>query len=206
MKKEIYDYMDLIPLYPEIFSWLTGKTLGGVAKKGYFQYFDKELWLPIKELIISVREKKNKSKLDYEFLSCCYTGELYRIQTYNPRKKGFVYPMGYYQSWAGKEGLEEISRMGGSLLLLCGHATEKDVAIDTFRLLCFMFKYFDINIPDICHEPSQLCRYEKECEIVMPIHKESIDNLVVIDAKNIIKWRTDGNSLPKDKWYRKDLR
>lgn len=88
MKKEIYDYMDLIQLYPEIFSWLTGKTLGGIARKGYFQYFDKELWLPIKEFIISVREKENKTKLDYEFLSCCYTGEVYRIQTYNPWKKG----------------------------------------------------------------------------------------------------------------------
>lgn len=114
--------------------------------------------------------------------------------------------MGYYQSWVREEGLEEVSRMEGSLLLLCGHATEKDVAMDTFRLLCFMFKYFDINIPDIYHEPSQLCRYEKECEIVMPIYKGAIDNLLVVDAKDIIKWRTDGNSLPKDKWYRKGLR
>ena len=202
LEKEDVVYQKLVGLYPPIFKWLTSKTLGEGAKKSYYQYYDKELWLPIKDIIISIRDKKDKSKIDNELLECCHIGEVYRIHRYNDCKKGHIYPWGCYQSWALEGGLEKFTKLGGTVLLLCGHAAEEDFAINTFDLLCFMFRNFQIVIPDRFHEPKQLLTYEDELEIVMSIKQESLDNVVIVDSREIINWRECGVELPKEKWFR----
>lgn len=202
LEKEVNVYKKLVELYPKIFSWLASKTLGEGARKSYYQYYDKELWLPIKEIIISIMDKKDKSKIDNELLNCCHIGEVYRIHRYSNRKNGYICPLGYYQSWTLEKGIEKLSKIGGKVLLLCGHATEEDFAINTFDLLCFMFGNFQVTIPDIFHEPKQLLAYEDEYEIVMPIKQESIDNVVIVDAREIVNWRECGVELQKEKWFR----
>lgn len=202
-EKDVIVYQKLVELYPQIFKWLASKTLGEDARKSYYQYYDKELWLPIKEIIISIRDKKDKTKIDNELLECCYIGEVYRIHRYNDCKKGHIYPWGCYQSWAQEEGLEKLTKMGGTVLLLCGHATEEDFAINTFDLLCFMFRNFKVAIPDRFHEAKQLLIYEDEFEIAMPIKQESLDKVMIVDSREISNWRECGVELTQEKWFRK---
>ena len=203
LEKDIVIYQKLVQLYPKIFKWLASKTLGEEARKSYYQYYDKELWLPIREIIISIRDKKDKTKIDIELLECCYIGEVYRIHRYNDCRKGHIYTWGCYQSWAQEEGLEKLSKMGGTALLLCGHAIEDDFALNTFDLLCFMFRNFKVSVPNGFHEPKQLLVYEEEFEIVMPIKQDVLDKVVIVDSRELTNWRECGTELPREKWLRR---
>ena len=179
--------------------------MGGYSKESNFKYFDKNLWIPIETMILDVKKKEHKSILEQELLSCCYLGSLYRIHRYNDRLKGYICPLGHFQSWTMEAGFNTISRMGGQILLICGHTNKNTIAINTFELLCFIIKNFGIEIPNRLYDPKNLCKYEEEYEIVMPMNVENIDNLLVVDSRNIQDWKTLGREIPREKWFRKKL-
>lgn len=206
MKETKIDYTQLIELYPLIYQWLTTQTLGGYSKKSKFQYYDKKLWIPLQEMFREVGKVEYKSLLDEEFLKCCYMGNVYRIQTYNERLKGYICPLGCYQSWTTEDGFEAISRIGGNVLLICGHVNENTIAINTFELLCFIIRCFKPMLPYDRYHPKNLEMYEPEFEIVMPIKESLIDKVIIVDSKKIEAWKTVGIEIPYNKWFRKDLR
>ena len=85
-------YEQLKELYPHINSWLTTKTLGGYSTKSNFQYYNKVLWLPLRNLYLAVKAKESTTAVDEEFLACIYTGKVFRIHNYSDTKKGDVKP------------------------------------------------------------------------------------------------------------------
>ncbi len=132
-------------------------------------------------------------------------GNVYRIQTYNERLKGYICPMGYYQSWTTEDGFKAISKIGGKVLLICGHVNKNVIAINTFELLCFIIRHFKLVLPDSRYHPQNLKMYEHEFEIVMPIKESLIDKVIVVDSKKVEDWKTIGIEIPYNKWFRKDL-
>lgn len=185
--------------YDELRSWLTTKTLGGTTHKSFFQYYDQSLWLPIQKILKNIASHKIPSISEVEFLSCHYTGELFRVQSFYKRRRGHVYPLGCYQSWAREPGLQALSKMGGEVLLIRGHASSSDYAISTSELL------LNVN-PEIWFQAfsgkNELSRYKNECEVVMPINTDNIDEILIMDSAQLCEWRTCGTPLPKEKWFR----
>ena len=189
--------------YDDLKSWLTTKTLGGTSHKSFFQYYDKKLWLPIRKMLENAASSKTPSISEAELLSCRYSGELFRIQRYYKRKHGQVYPLGCYQSWSREAGLQALSNIGGEILLIRAHASPLDYAISTSELL------LNIN-PEVwslvfCGR-HELSRYKNECEVVMPISTDNIDELLVVESAHLCEWRTYGTPLPKEKWFRNNWR
>ena len=189
--------------YNELHSWLTTKTLGGHSHKSTFQYYDKSLWLPVKELLVSAYENENRSLPEAELLSCCYTGEFFRIHRFYKNKHSHVYPLGCYQSWSRESGLEALSKIGGEVILIRGHATISDYAISTSELLLNMqpdiwFLFFS--------DQHKLSRYKNEHEVVMPIRVTNVDEILVVEAAHLCDWRACGIPLPKEKWFRNNLK
>lgn len=180
-------------------SWLTTKTLCGYSHKSSFHYYDKQLWLPLKKSIESINKSTNKSIEELELLSCCYTGELFRIQNYNERKHAHIFPLGCYQSWCMEEGLDALSKSGGRVILIQGRAYPEDYAIKTMELMLYLK-------PEICRllfsGKHELSRYMKECEIVMPIKEPNIENVYVIESKHLTEWRNFAEPIPQEKWFR----
>lgn len=185
--------------YEEFHNWLTTKTLGGHSYKSTFQYYDKHLWLPIKELLVRAYENDNRSLPEAELLSCCYTGELFRVHRFYKKKHRHVYPLSCYQSWSRESGLEALSKMGGEVLLIRGHATISDYAISTSELLLNMQPDIGSLFFSGQHE---LSRYKNENEVVMPIRVENIDEVLVVDSVHLCEWSTYGTPLPREKWFR----
>ena len=180
-------------------SWLTTKTLGGVPKKDSFKYYDKHLWIPIRNTLKSIVDSGDKSIEERELLSCCYSGELFRIHTYNKRLRAHVYPLECYQSWCTEGGLEAFSRRGGQVLLIRGHANPEDYAIKTIELMFYLEP--DIFWP-VFSGHHELCRYVPEYEVAMPIRKENIDELYVVDSAHLTEWRNYGTPVMREKWFR----
>ena len=185
--------------YDDLKSWLTTKTLGGTSHKSFFQYYDKKLWLPIRKMLENAALGNPPSTFDEDLLSCRYTGELFRVQRYNKRKHGQVFPLGCYQSWSREAGLQALSNLGGEVLLIRGHASPSDYAISTAELL------LNVN-PKVwslffCGQ-HELSRYKNECEVVMPIRVDNIDEMLVVESKHLCDWHTYGTALPQSKWFR----
>ena len=180
-------------------SWLVTKTLGGFSHKSFFQYYDKQLWMPIKNVLETIKERTNNSIDELELLSCCYTGELFRVQHYNERARAHVFPLGCYQSWCTEEGLDALSRIGGRVLLIRSHATSDDYAIDTIKLMAYLEPEIWGRLFSGTHE---LSRYVPECEVVMPIKKTNVDNMYVVEATRLTEWKSFGEPIKQEKWFR----
>ena len=195
-KELIYD-----PISPGqlLRDWLATKTLCCVARKSTFQYYDKHLWLPIRERINSVLKSVDRTPDDLELLSCCYTGELFRVQYYNERAKAHVYPLGCYQSWSTEHGLEALSSIGGRILLIRGHSHPEDYAIRTIDLLVCLQPEIREPLFTGMHE---LSRYCCEHEVVMPITRESIDEIYIVEAEHLTNWKEYATPLASEKWFR----
>lgn len=197
------DFEKLNKLYPLIYEWLTCKTFGNKAYESSFRYYDENLWLQIANMVNSIRGKTRQTKLEKEFLSCVYTGKIYRIHTYDESRKYHIYPWGHYQSWSTEEGLSMFRKHGGKKLLICAETRQNDVAINTFSLLTFMFKNLNVKIPNERYHPKHLCVYEEENEIVFPINKENIYNVVIIEANHLTEWEFLDDIVPKHFWFAK---
>ena len=180
-------------------SWLTTKTLGGFSRKSSFQYYDKHLWMPIQNILKSIACNADKSSEELELLSCCYSGELFRVHNYNKCARAHVFPLEHYQSWCAEDGLEALSGLGGQVLLIRGHASPEDYAIKTIELMLFLEPEIFGPLLSGRHE---LCRYVPECEIAMPIRKSNVDDLYVVDAAHLTEWRNFGTPIKQEKWFR----
>ena len=180
-------------------NWLTTKTLCGHSHKSSFLYYDKQLWLPLKRTIESINKRANKSIEELELLSCCYTGELFRIQNYNENKRAHIFPLGRYQSWCTEDGLDVLSKTGGCVLLIRGHASPEDCAIKTMELMFYLKPEISGLLFSGKHE---LSRYIKEHEVVMPIKKPNIDSVYIVESKHLAEWRSFAEPLKQEKWFR----
>ena len=179
--------------------WLTTKTLGGFSRKSSFQYYDKHLWKPIQNALKSITEHTEKSIEELELLSCCYSGELFRVHNYNKRVLAHVFPLGCYQSWCTEDGLEALSGLGGQVLLIRGHASPEDFAIKTLELMLYLKPEIFKPLFSGHHE---LCRYVPESEVSMPIKKSNVDGMYVVEADRLAEWRTFAKPIEQEKWFR----
>lgn len=197
MNKEVIN--DPVFLIQELSDWLATKTLGGATKKSTFQYYDKHLWLPLRKQLDFIMNKNQRSLSDLEMLSCCYTGELFRVHRYFERAKSHIYPLGCYQSWCTEAGLDALSSLGGQVLLLRGHANPEDYAIRTIDLLLHLQPEIRKPLFSGTHALSRYCR---EHEVVMPITKDNIDGIFIMEAAHLSNWRNCGKPLSPEKWFR----
>ena len=195
-------YEQLKELYPHIYDWLTTKTLGGYSTKSNFQYYNKVLWLPLRDLYLAVKAKERKTTVDEEFLACIYTGKVFRIHNYSESKKGYIKPYGLYQSWASHSGLDELSRYGGMWLLICGELTEADIGFDTFALLTFMARYQLIAFTEERQHPKYLIRYEDEHEVAAPLTESVITDVRCVESANLTAWEDHSETIPKELWFK----
>ncbi len=180
-------------------NWLTTKTLGGFSQKSSFQYYDKHLWKPIRNTLKSIAEHTDKSIEELELLSCCYSGELFRVHNYNKRARAHIFPLECYQSWCTEDGLEALSGLGGQVLLIRGHASLEDFAIKTLDLMLYLKpEIFELLLSGH-HE---LCRYVSEHEVSMPIRKSNVDGVYVVEASHLTEWRNFSKPVEQEKWFR----
>lgn len=197
----IEEFNFLTDIYKKIYYWLAGTTPGEHTCISYFKQYDKNVWDKIKNKIIELENKNRLSKIEKEFIKCKYEGKAYRVINYNSRNKGHVCITNTYQSCSKNiEGIKNVNLYGNKILINL-IAVKETYAIDVFELLSFMIKNKIINIQDM--ERCNLYNLEKylcEKEVVVPLTKESIENIKVIDLKNNIL-----KEIPKNEWYRKNL-
>lgn len=202
----IFNYIQAKEIYELIFEWLTTKSVAEYARKSDFTKFQKKLWDPILKTIDELTNKKDLSNEEKEFLELIlYRGDVFRILSYRPRDRKFVFPMEEYQSWSRSiEGLLNIPGIPRESLLLIGKA---DTGIDIFGLLYFLFKYEYIKNIDIAILPKKILRYEKEEEIVYKTSFDKIERIVVVDIKDLSDYKEKIiREIPKELWGRKSLR
>lgn len=202
----IFDYIQSKEIYELIFEWLTSKSVAEYARKSDFTNFQKKLWNPILKAIDELSNKKDLSKEEKEFLELTlYRGDVFRVLSYRPRDRRFVFPMEEYQSWSKSiEGLLSVPGIPRKMLLLIGKA---DMGIDIFGLLYFLFKYEYIKNIDKSIFPQKIFRYEKEEEVVYKTSLEKIEKIVVVDFKNLSDYKEKTiREIPKELWGRKNFR
>ena len=197
----IEEYKDLANVYKIIYKWLVVKTPGENPGIASYKYYDKLAWNIVRELIIKTEKKENLTNEEREFLRCKYQGKAYRIIEYNPKNKGHICITKTYQSCSRDiEGIKMVPLYGNKLLIEL-IAIEDTYAIDVFELLCFMIKNELIDFNDMQnYNIKNLERYENEREVVIPMTKNNIVNVSVIDS--------NGNQIeiiPREKWFRESL-
>ena len=195
------EFSFLADLYKDIHFWLSGITPGEYTCISRYKKYDKDVWNIIKNKIIELENKKELTTYEKDFLKCKYTGNAYRVINYNPRKHGYVYAFGCYQSCS--KTLSEVKNVGvyGEKILIELIAKHDAYAIDMFELLCFMVKNEIIRFEDvITHNLSTLERYECEGEVIVPLDKSNIKNVKVVNFEQGIE-----KELEPSKWYRNNL-
>ena len=177
------EFKFLTNLYEDLYLWLTVKTPGSRSTISRFNYYDKNVWLPIKNKIIELDKKKKLTKLELQFLKCRYTGNAYRAIDYSSRVKGHVCPTEKYQSCSKTiKGIKALKLTGKNILIELD-ATKELVAIDVFELLCFMLENKLVRQKErLQHELRTLLKYEEEEEVAIPMYKYAIKNISVVDA------------------------
>ncbi len=199
------DYSFLIDIYRDLYSWLAATTPGEMPYIRVYKYYDKKVWQKVKSKLVELDNKKNINNIEKEFIKCRYVGTAYRVLCYNSKRKlGEIYPISYYQSCSKtKKGIKEVPLCGNRILVKLS-IKKKYYAIDIFKLLEFMVKY---NLIPKDRDMFQfyniynLERYEKEEEVVVPLLKEYINNVLLIDKNGeTIK------QIEKEKWFREKLR
>lgn len=191
-------------IYNELYDWLAVHKPGGRCYKSVLKKYQKRVWEPTIQIINRLSNKHCLSKEEQDFLKwVSYDGQVFRIQNYNPRYKGYICENEFYQSWTcSTDGVAKVSNLNGNVLLIVGNAVN---GIDIFGLLTFLFEYSKITLQNEWKHPKQLLRYEEEQEIVYPIKSEYIKEIVVVDKENINDWENHKMSIPKAKWMRNSM-
>ena len=194
----IEDFKFLTELYAEIYDWITTHTPGKHRGISVFEYYNKQVWDKIRNKFVELESKKSLSKIEQEFLKCRYVGIAYRVMEYCPRKKGYIYTNCLYQSCCKNlDAVKKINVLGDRILIKL-KTTKQIYAIDIFELLIFMLKHQLINKQDILQRRlEQLLMYEEEKEIVVPILKNSIINVFIVNSEfKVLK------EINSEQWFR----
>lgn len=190
-------------IYLLAYDWLANHTPGGRCHISILKKYQNELWNPVIEVINKLSYKDKLNKKEKEFLKLVtYSGPIYRIQSYNSRRKGYIYESDFCQSWSlSLQGVSNVTNLCGTVLLIVGQAVN---AIDVFGLLIFLLKNKYVTQVGSKH-PNGLGRYEKEEEIVYPIQFKHITDIVAIDKDKITDWENHKKVIPKNKWKRNSI-
>lgn len=196
------DFKFLNNLYEDLYLWLTFKTPGSDSTISRFKYYDKNVWLPIKNKIIELEQNRNLNKLEMEFLKCRYTGKAYRAMYYNSRERGYVCPIERYQSCSKTiEGIKALKLTGENILIELD-VTKELVAIDVFELLCFMVENKLVRYTD---KLENLLRYQEEEEVAIPMYEQAIKKISVVDFSDNNNILENSKIIEKDKWFRNKI-
>ena len=200
------DFKFLTNLYEDLYLWLTVKTPGSHSTISRFKYYDNNVWLPIKNKIIELDQKKKLNKLEFEFLKCRYTGKAYRTIDYSSRARGYVYPLEMYQSCSKTiDGIKALKLTGKNILIELD-VTKELVAIDVFELLCFMVKNKLVSQNNnLQYNLKNLLRYEDEEEVAIPMYEYAIKNISLVDFSNKDNRLEKSKLIEKDKWFRNKI-
>lgn len=200
----IFSYEESNVIYDNLYNWLAHHSVGSRTTKSLFKNYQKLIWNPILNKINLIQEKPNLTDIEKEFLNLTlYRGPIFRLQNYNTRLQGHIYPMCFYQSWSKDiEGLQNVNGFHGKLLLIQGTA---NLGIDVFGLLTFLLeqKYITPIRPD--KHPQNLLKYENENEVSFPIQISSIEKIYIVDKESILESIKENNCLSKEKWIRNKL-
>lgn len=190
-------------IYDSIYDWLAVYTPGSRCSISKLKRYQKEIWNPIIETIKRITKKEILNANEQEFLDLVvYNGPIFRIQRYNSRYEGYLYESNLYQSWSRSiDGVASVDNLSGDILLIVG---ESNNGIDIFGLLEFLLKNEYIS-PNPFKNPYELCRYEKEEEILYPIQFKHINDVVVVNKKNLHDWENNKKNIPRDNWRRNSI-
>lgn len=198
----INEYYFLSQLYFDLYDWLSGVTPGEHNSLRFYNYYEKKVWIHIKNKICELEQKKNKTKIDKDFLKCKYIGIAFRVLNNYSKRRGQLYPINKYQSCSlSIESVKNVS-ISGNVTLVTIDASPELCAIDIFELLIFMKKYNLIREEDLTLKNiNNLLRYEDEGEVVVPITKDNIINMQFVNFKD-----NKFEDISKDKWFRNVFR
>ncbi|CEQ09816.1 Uncharacterised protein [[Clostridium] sordellii] len=199
----IFNYIQPKEIYKLIFEWLTSKSIGEHVTKSDFTFYQKKLWNPILNTIEELRNKKDLSDEEKEFLeSSIYSGDIFRVLNYKPRDRKYVREMDEYQSWSkSTKGLSNIQGIHGKILLIIG---ESDIGINIFGLLCFLIKHKYIENEEGFYSFKTIERYSLEEEVAFKTSFSKIEKIVVIDSNDLIDYsKKIIREIPKELWGRK---
>lgn len=190
-------------IYKNLYSWLSAHSVNSCTNKSTFSHYQKNIWQPIINKITLLKNTKNLTAIEKDFLdTVLYKGYIYRLQSYNPKLKGYVCPLPYYQSWSKDiVGLSQVKGYHGDAILL---KSITNLGIDIFGLLAFLIKHkyiTDFNNKD----PKTLLSYECENEIASLIEIEKIEKVYIVDANNLLQSIKKNKLLPRKKWIRNNL-
>lgn len=191
----------LFDIYEYLYDWLATRTPLNHSYKTTFKFYNDKIWAKIKNKIEELENRDNLNEIEQYFLECRYKGKAYRIINYYERRKGHVYPIQYSQSCSKTlDGINNVKNCGEVLLI---ELNTKEIAIDIFKLLMFMYVNGLINEKNEGNYRSfqKLEKYLSEEEVVMPINKETISNLSVFDL-NKNKKICD---IDREYWFRNDM-
>ena len=173
------EYCKLVQIVKPLYNWVAGRTPGERYIKSIYKYNDKQIWIPVKNLLLLIQDKQIKTQKDFDFLKCRYKGEfVYRIQRYNPRKRtGHIINDGFYHSWSQFDGVGCVP-IHGDVMVIKQKVDRSYVAIDVVELIQFLEKYY----PGCTNG---LSLYFSECEVEVPIYKNLVVDIKILDAKNV---------------------
>lgn len=197
----IEQFFFLFDLYEYLYDWLATRTPLNPSYKKTFKFYNDKIWEKLKNKIEELENRENLNKIEQYFLECRYKGKAYRIINYSERRKGHVYPIQYCQSCSKTlEGINNVKNCGKVLLI---ELNTKEIAIDIFKLLMFMYVNGLINKKNEGEYRSfqKLEKYLNEEEVVMPMNKENISNLSVFDLNDKKKIC----NIDKKYWFRNDM-
>lgn len=191
-------------IYDNLYNWLAYHSTGNRTTKSFFKTYQKMLWNPVLNKINLIQEKSNLTDIEKEFLNLTlYQGPIFRFQKYNPRLKGHIYPMPFYQSWSKDiAGLLNVNGFHGELLLIQGTA---NLGIDIFGLLKFLLEQKYITNIKPYKETKNLLKYKNENEIAFPVQIGIIKEIYIVHKEKIPETINKNNCLPKEKWIRNKL-
>ncbi|MBU3103923.1 hypothetical protein [Clostridium gasigenes] len=191
-------------IYNELYDWIAVHTPGSHCYKSVLKKYQEKVWNPTIEAVDRLSNKSDLNKEEQEFLKLVlYSGPIYRIQNYNPRKKGYVCENSFYQSWSQSiDGVNNIPNINGTVLLIVGNALN---AINIFGLLEFLFKYNNVTLENNFKEPTNLLMYEEEQEIAYPVQFNHVKEIATVDKVDLYQWENYKVSIPKEKWGRNNM-
>ena len=177
-----------------------------ISNFSILKYYDKNVWLPIKNKIIELDKKKKLNKLELDFIKCRYTGKAYRAIDYSPRAKGYVYPIERYQSCSRTINGIKALKLTGENILIELDVTKELVAIDVFELLCFMVENKLVSQKDnMQYRLKNLLTYEEEEEVAIPMYEFAIKKIRLVDFSDKNCILEDSKLIEKDKWFRNKI-
>lgn len=201
--QELMDKRNGEMIYCHLYDWLTTFSLGEYRRPSSYKWYSKRLFFPLLEIINSLETKNQLNEIENNFLNNVqYKGKIFRIHNYNPRKRKYVYEINYFSHWSSNiEGLSNLN-LSGQKLLLVGNVDKSNPGINIYGLLYFLLQ----NVPKMRFNERplpNLQRYCRENEIVAPVNKNTIQDILIVDSKSLSSNNINGTQLPLNKWYRK---